>query len=370
MIRPCVLRASFVFVVFLFMQGRRGNTTNTKEAQRARRLYKAHILLFLLLTTAIAYAQSTAGITNVRDTSYTTLAAYNSIHKAYPYAKAAEEFHSSSIKEKKSIVYGKAGKRKLLLDAFYPSNKKQRNGIAVVIIHGGGWRSGNRTQHYPLAQRLAFLGYVCFTPEYRLSTEALYPAAVYDLKASLRWLHANAKKYGVDTSKIVVAGFSAGGQLAALVGTTNGDASFESEASEKKQSSRVGAIVDLDGTLSFVHSESGEGDDSKKTSAATYWFGYSKKENLKLWEAASPLTHVSKATPPTLFINSGVARMHAGRDDFMKALKDANVYVDVKTFADAPHHFPLFEPWFTTMVDKIDEFLKRNFLHMTINEVW
>ena len=121
------------------------------------------------------------------------------------------------------------------------------------------------------------------------------------------------------------------------------------------------AIVDLDGTLSFVHPESGEGDDSKKPSAATLWFGYSKKDNPALWQEASPLAHAGKNTPPVLFINSGVARMHAGRDDFMKVLKENNVYVDVKTFENSPHHFPLFEPWFTPMVAYIDDFLKKVF---------
>src|SRR5947209_6242015 len=84
-----------------------------------------------------------------------------------------------------------AGSRKLLIDVFYPAAKAKEKRPAIMIIFGGGWRSGNRTQHYPLAQRLADKGYVCFTPDYRLSTEALFPAAVYDLKSALRWIHAN-----------------------------------------------------------------------------------------------------------------------------------------------------------------------------------
>lgn len=356
----CVLRVSFVPFVLLFSEHKGHN-----EPQRTQRIFlriKALILfLSVFVTLSDAVAQSTAGITNIPDTSYTTPAAYNNIKKAHPDAKAVTEFHSPSITEKKDVVYCETGKRKLMLDAFYPSSKKFRNGIAVLVIHGGGWRSGNKAQHHPLAQRLAALGYVCFTPEYRLSTEALYPAAVHDLKAALRWIHKNRKKVGVDTAKIAVAGFSAGGQLAALIGTTNGNANFEGDGCERKSSSAVQAIIDLDGTLSFVHLESGEGDDSKKTSAATYWFGYSKKENPQLWENASPLAHVGKHTPPTLFINSGVARMHAGRDDYLKVLKENNIYTEVKTFEEAPHHFPLFEPWFTPTIKCIDGFLKKAF---------
>ena len=301
------------------------------------------------------------GVTGVSDTSYSNFSAANSIRKNYPAAVLVPELKLSSVKEKRNTTYCSISDRKLLLDVFYPAAKSKRKRTAILIIHGGGWRSGNRTQHHALAQHLANLGYVCITPEYRLSTEALYPAAVQDLKAALRWLHKYAKKYDVDTARIAVMGFSAGGQLAALIGTTNGNKKFEGGNCHQKFSSNVQAIVDLDGTLSFVHPESGEGDDSKKTSAATYWFGYSKKENAKVWEEASPLNHVSSSTPPTLFINSGVDRMHAGRDDFMKLLKEKNIYMDVKTFKDAPHHFPMFEPWFTPMVQCIDGFLKTVF---------
>jgi acetyl esterase/lipase len=306
-------------------------------------------------------AQSTAGITNEQDTSYTTYGAYISTIKSHSNIKIVPEFHSKTAKERRNIGYCTIGKRKLLLDVFYPSSKAKAKRVAIMIIHGGGWRSGNRTQHYPLAQRLADLGYVCFTPEYRLSTEALFPAAVYDLKSALRWIRSHAKQYDVDTNKIAVLGFSAGGELAAFLGVTNNNLKFEGMNCNLKSSSAVQAIVDLDGTLSFVHPESGEGDDSKKTSAATYWFGYPKKDNPKLWEEASPLTYVDRNTPPTLFINSSVERMHAGRTDFLKVLDENNIYSEVKTFSDAPHSFPLFDPWFEPTLKYTDEFLKKVF---------
>ncbi|MGZ3923118.1 MAG: alpha/beta hydrolase fold domain-containing protein [Flavisolibacter sp.] len=306
-------------------------------------------------------AQSKAGITGVADTSFTVYHEYNKLIKNYPHIKIINEFQSAAVSEKRNIAYCTLGQRKLLLDVFYPSAKPKQNRAAIMIIFGGGWRSGNRTQHYPLAQRLAQLGYVCFTPEYRLSTEALFPAAVYDLKSALRWIHANAKRYNVDTNKIAVMGFSAGGELAAFLGTTAGNPKFEGSECNLKSSSSVNAIVDLDGTLSFVHPESGEGDDSKRTSAATYWFGYSKKENPKLWQEASPLTYAGKDTPPTLFINSSVERMHAGRTDYLKILSENHIYSEVKSFPDAPHSFPLFDPWFESTVKYTDDFLRKVF---------
>lgn len=320
--------------------------------------------LFVIIATVVSTsvdAQSSEGLTHKPDTSYTTYSAYTSTKKTHPQIKIVQEFHSKSVKDERNITYCKLGERKLLLDAFYPSSKSKTKRAAIIIIHGGGWRSGNRTQHYPLAQRLADLGYVCFTPEYRLSTEALYPAAVYDLKSAVRWVRSNAKKYNVNPNNIAVLGFSAGGELAAFLGVTAGNQKFERAECNLKTSSLVNAIVDLDGTLSFVHPESGEGDDTKRTSAATYWFGYSKKDNPKLWEEASPLTYVSKHTPPTLFINSGVDRMHAGRTDFLKVLDENHIYSEVKTFSDAPHSFPLFDPWFEPTVKFTDQFLKKVF---------
>ncbi len=305
------------------------------------------------------------GVTGKPDTSYNNNVAYRSVVKNYPDAKIVPEFQSSSFKEKRNIVYCKlrsdSGECKLLLDAFCPTAKTKIKRTAIVIIHGGGWRSGNRTQHYPLAQHLADLGYVCFTPEYRLSTEALYPAAVYDIKAAVRWVKKNAKKYNIDTAKITVLGFSAGGELAAFMGATNGNAEFEGTGDNLNYSSCVHAVVDIDGTLSFVHPESGEGDDSKRTSAGTYWFGYSKKENFELWKQASPLTHTGSQNPPTSFINSSVDRMHAGRNDYIKILTGYNIYTEVQRFENSPHHFCLMNPWFEPTVKYIDDFLKKIF---------
>lgn len=319
------------------------------------------LALFLSSFCMYAGAQSTAGITGKVDSSYSTYSAYLNTKKTHPDIKIVPEFKMASVAERRNISYCKVGERSLLLDAFYPKAKSKKGRPAIMIIHGGGWRTGSRTQHYPLAQKLASLGYVCFTPEYRLSTEALYPAAVHDLKSALRWMKANAKQYCIDTSKIAVMGFSAGGELAAFMGTTGGVPRFEGEGCHSNYSTRVQAIVDLDGTLSFVHPEGREGDDSRSTSAATYWFGYPKKDNPELWQDASPLAHVGPSTPPTLFVNSSVPWMHAGREDYRKVLDQYGIYSEVQSFLEAPHSFPLFEPWFEPTVQYVDRFLKKVF---------
>ena len=317
-------------------------------------------LLFLGFVTTIN-AQSFKGVTSIRDTSYSTKSAFKYDVKKHPSITIVPEFHFNSVKEKRNISYCEIGKRKLNLDAFYNTDKTNSKRTAIIIIHGGGWRTGSREQHYPMAQKLASLGYVCFTPEYRLSTEALFPAAIYDIKAVIRWVRENAKAYNFDVNQIAVLGFSAGGEMASFMGTTGNMPLFEGTSCNLEAKSNANAVVDIDGTLSFVHPDGHEGDDSKGISAGTYWFGYSKVENPKLWEVASPLSYVSAQTPPTLFINSAVPWMHAGREDYIKVLDKNGIYSEVKEFEGAPHSFCLYEPWFSPTIQYIDNFLTKVF---------
>lgn len=306
----------------------------------------------------ILFAQPVNGITHQPDTSFTTNNAFIAAQKKYPDIRIVEPAHYKNVSQKFNIEYCKDDGRKLFLDVFSPVEKSLKKRVAILILFGGGWRSGTRSQLYPLAQKLASLGYVCVTPDYSLSTDAYYPAAIHDIKTAVKWIKFHHKDFNIDTAKLVALGFSAGGELAAFVGNTNGYTQFDGKNCFNNISSWVHGIIDIDGTLSFVHPESGEGDDSKKTSAATYWLGYAKSDKPELWEEASPLTYTGKNTPATLFINSSISRMHAGRTDYINILKKYGTYYQIKTFDNTPHSFCLFYPWFTPMVKYIDNFLK------------
>src|SRR5581483_11615346 len=101
---------------------------------------------------------------------------------------------------------------------------------AVVCIHGGGFRAGSRQGYDGLCLRLAQRGYVAVTASYRLAPQFQFPAAVHDVKAAVRWLRANAKKYHIDPERIGVTGGSAGGHLAQFLGVTGGVSPFEGDA--------------------------------------------------------------------------------------------------------------------------------------------
>ncbi|WP_207422090.1 alpha/beta hydrolase [Desertivirga brevis] len=319
------------------------------------------LLMVLTLLVSLVDKAMSQKVTVPKDTSFALYSTYVKTKKAYPNIQMVSEAMPKKVKAKKDIAYCVVNSsRSLSLDVFHPSRKVKKGYPAVILIHGGGWRSGDRSQNVPLAQQLAKNGYVAVNVEYRLSTEALYPAAVQDVKAAIRWTRANANSYRIDTSKIAVLGFSAGGQLASLIGTTNGMKKFdEGNTCNSTYSSKVQAIVDLDGTLAFIHPESGEGDDSKGKSAATLWFGVPKAENPALWHEAGALNHVSPQTPPILFINSSVARMHAGRTDMIGKLNQYNIYSEVQSFPEAPHVFPLFHPWFNDTVKYTVNFLDK-----------
>jgi acetyl esterase/lipase len=317
------------------------------------------LILVIFFISVNSQAQLINGITNEPDTSYNTPSEFIKNKKVYPQITMPEVSPGEEVKEKRNVVFRTIGNRRLLLDVFYPV-KVKTNSIVVIIVFGGGWRSGNRTQHYDLAKALAMRGYTCFTPDYRLSTEAYYPAAVFDIKEAIRWVKLNAVTFNGDSSKVVMTGFSAGGQLATLVGCTGDMPAFEDYDTKNGISTKVQAIMDIDGTLSFFNDESSEKKFPDKIMASSYWIGYTYSQNPVLFKSASPLSY-AEYSPPILFLNSPLERMHAGREDFIKVLNKRKVYSEIHEFENAPHAFCLFEPWFSPMVNYMDIFMQKIF---------
>jgi acetyl esterase/lipase len=297
-----------------------------------------------------------------RDTSFTLSNTAPKIYKQFSHAQLVEAKLPSGVVALENVVYARYGERQLHLDLFSPGEKAQVPLPGVILIHGGGWRSGNRQMEWPMAQHLAANGYVTATVEYRLSIEALYPAGVYDLKGAIRWMRANAARYNIDTNKIAVYGCSAGGTLAAFLGTTGDMKKFEGMAGYAERSSKVQAIVDVDGVLDFTNpAESAKDDDPKKPSAGKLWFGASFKEKPDVWKEASPINYVGSGTAPILFVNSALERFHAGRDEMVEQLNRLKIYSEVHTIPDTPHPFWLFHPWFDEASGYIVKFLNRTF---------
>lgn len=299
--------------------------------------------------TKIALAQSSFPI----DTSYTPKSVYDKVKKDHPQVSLVASRKYENVNQKKEIVYKKIKNRELHLDAFFPKNKKKTP--AIVIIHGGGWRSGNKSQMETFAIEMASKNYSCFNIEFRLSLEAAYPAAIFDVKNAIQHIKKNARKFNVDTTKIAVLGCSSGAQMAALIGTTNGKTAFEDRNKNIKNSSKVNAIVNIDGILAFKHPESAEG------KVAGQWLGGSYEEIPTIWEQASPLNNTDAKTPPILFINSSIPRFHAGRDDMIAILNKNGIYNEIQTIPNSPHSFWFLNPWFDETVNYTTQFLDKVF---------
>ncbi|WP_191968019.1 alpha/beta hydrolase [Rhizosphaericola mali] len=312
--------------------------------------------IFLVMLDTICFAQ-----THVPDTTFTIYSVFKKEVKKRPYIEIAYASDTINISTKRGVVYSKTSDRNLYLDITIPKKSSRKKRPVVLFVFGGGWSSGNRSQNIPLAQEMAKNDIIGITVDYRLSTEALYPIAVYDLKNAIRWIKSNEKKYAIDTNKIAICGFSAGGQLAALVSTTGNLPLFEKEKINN-YSSNVQALIDVDGVLSFVHPESQEkGSDTSHSSAAAKWLGYSYSENKKLWDQASPLTYASSQSVPTLFINSSIPRFHGGRDDFINILEQNKIKTETIEIPDTPHPFWLFHPWFDQVSKTIVVFINQTF---------
>lgn len=295
------------------------------------------------------------------DSSYSLHATYVKELKRYPMISPVVASLNETLVATKEIVYAVYGERQLHLD-IYRTKKAEKSAPLVILIHGGGWKSGDRSMQMPMAIYLADRGYVTMLVEYRKSLEALYPAAAVDIKTAIRWARVHAEEFGIDPKRIAVLGGSSGGHLAALMGATNQSTKYIDEAFFPEVSVDVQAVVDIDGILAFIHPESGEGADKPgRPSAATFWFGGNQSEKESLWRDASPLTHAGKNMPPILFINSQFPRFHAGRDDLIARMDSLEIYTEVHTIDGTPHPFWLFNPWFNQTAEWTRLFLNKVF---------
>lgn len=316
-------------------------------------------ILSIILFFCFLFGKAQEPKTFQADTSFTLHSAWQKELKHYPFIKPVYPLVPSDVQVKNDLVYANYNGREMHIDVYAPKQLKEPR-PAILFIHGGGWKSGNKNMEAPMAIHFAGLGYITATVEYQLSPEALYPAPVYDVKTAIRWLRKNAADWNIDPQQIAISGTSAGGQLAALIGATNGTVLFIDSTHYPEFSSDVQAVIDIDGILAFIHPESGEGADQPgKPSAATLWFGGNQHEKKELWNEASALSHAGETMPPVLFINSQHPRFHAGRYDMIQILDSLGIYSEVHTLPDTPHPFWLFDPWFEPTVKWMEDFLKK-----------
>lgn len=304
-----------------------------------------------------------------RDTSFTTYSTDMKIRKHHPEAVLAKPELPAGVKEYRDVVYTTLkgtcfGDRDLHVDIFRPDDDKTYP--AMIMIHGGGWNSGDKSLQVPMAQQIAARGYVTIPVEYRLIPEAVYPAGLHDIKTAVRWARANAAKYGIDLDKIAVSGCSAGAQLATLVGVTNGSKRHEGKGEWRKTSSDVQAVVNMDGIATFVsESNIADAEDRFKKKGVlpvnALWLGGLYKDSPENWKESSALLWITPKSAPVCFISSGLPRYSDGRDSLVSIYDSIGIYSERHRIPVDVHPFWFFHPWVDTTVDYAVQFLDRMF---------
>ena len=208
---------------------------------------------------------------------------------------------AGTVKSIKDIEFAKIDDHSLKLDLYIP--EKTNKSALVVWIHGGGWQKGSKkdckldwlTEH----------GYSVASISYRLSQVAKFPAQLHDCKGAIRWLRANSNKYGYKTNCIIVAGASAGGHLAALIGTTSGNEKLEGNVGGNlKEPSSVSAIIDYYGATDFILRSKTQPSRANEVGSVVYnLLGGGADKKIELASLASAAHHVTEDDPPLLIFH-------------------------------------------------------------------
>lgn len=276
------------------------------------------LLLPLVLTTALS-AQQPKG---------------NPLHtKIPPEVVAGLESHPG-------LVYARYGERALELDLWRPKGAEAGKPLpAIVCIHGGGWFKGDRSSMVNLAQALAAKGYVTVTISYRLSGEAKFPAAIQDCKAAVRFLRANAEKYGIQKEAIGVTGLSAGGHLAALLATSGGVKELEGTGGHAEESSTVQACVAMGAQTDFETERIGMLSAAPENPHYRPFLGGSQKDLPEVYAMASPRHHLDKNDPPLAFMTGELDDASTHADETRADLEKLGIATGLTVIPKSPHAF-------------------------------
>lgn len=129
------------------------------------------LLIFFLIIPFVGFSQK-GNVDFPRDTTFSIWSTTQKIKKDFPDAVPVQEFRALNIKSERNVIYFSLGNCDLHADLFYPVKKSNTKIPAVILIHGGGWASRNKSHLVPMSQMLANNGFFTATVEHRLSPEA------------------------------------------------------------------------------------------------------------------------------------------------------------------------------------------------------
>ena len=206
------------------------------------------------------------------------------------FAPITSDSVEAEFEVREKIVYSKVADRELLLDAWVP--KDDTIHAAVLVVHGGAWRSGDRKQLRGYANSLAKRGFACFAIDYRLAPNDKFPAQIDDCREAVKWIRAHAAEYKVNPDKLGAIGYSAGGHLVCLLATTG-----EAPSDKNGQIDTRIQCVAAGGAPTDFRTAADNG------RWARYWMGGDLTTVPEKFHDASATAFVDKGDPPIFFFN-------------------------------------------------------------------
>lgn len=257
-----------------------------------------------------------------------------------------------------NLVYHTDGTRELLADVFVPTGDDGPK-PAIVVVHGGGWKNGDKTKFRALALRLAERGYVTAAIEYRLAREAAFPAAIRDCNAATVYLKKNAKRFGIDPNRIAAVGGSAGGHLVGLMAAGANHKGLKHDSLVAEDASLQAAAV-LAGPLEIASGSVAERSlSSRAQSNSVLWMRGDVNEKADLYHLADAFEKVDKTMPPTLFLCGSLDNPERNART-RKKMDSYGIESKLVIHQDAKHGHWNRPDWIGQVVDDIDAFFKQH----------
>ena len=252
------------------------------------------------------------------------------------------------------LQYGDAGGRPLHADLYRP---ERPNGAAMLLIHGGGWRMGDKAMVRRQAAALVAEGFTCLACEYRLTGESPWPAQIHDVKAAMRYLRAEAGALGLDDRRLGALGNSAGGHLALTLAGTIGIADYEGDSGTPGVDTSVAAVIAVYPAVKFYVGERTSGANNAEAILGA-------DPDLVEAERASPINHVMGSFPPTCFVHGNGDKVvpPSASVNFYNALVQAGATAELHMYAQTPHAWARWPKWIEPTMSQAGVFLRRYLL--------
>ncbi len=270
-----------------------------------------------------------------------------------PSEKGFVEYRPSArVRVIPDLAYAKYGDRTLLLDLYLPSQLGQGR-PGVIVVRGGGWMVNDRKRFAHVASALAEKGVAAACIEYRTAEEAAFPGAIQDVKAAVRWMRANAARYGIDSHAIGTLGGSSGAHMALLAGLTAGVAELEGNGGHEDVPSQIQAVVATPADLLSLSA-------NNKRTVGTF-LHVTPEQDAEMWRWASPVNHVTAGGPPVLLLHGTADDSVPSTQsvDFARRYREAGASAEVELLPGAPHAFWNYRPWFSEAMDRAATFFLR-----------